>query len=124
MLVGCIYGIATNGLANWNSPALKKFEFSQIHFVFGNAIFINIFQTSISGTFHPMRPQIAIRSTIFWCVIITMSILTLEGVLAVMAFGSLTAEGPNPCDTFPCPIQVPNMLCGYIYIYICIFINI
>ena len=110
MIIGCLYGISKNGAANWNSPKLKKFDFSQLHFVFGNTIFINMIHHSIPGIFYPMRPQKQIRKTLFWCFSIGTCILTLEGLLAVLAFGDLSSHQNNPCDKFPCPIQV------YIYI--------
>ena len=110
MIIGCIYGIASNGFADWSSPHLKKFDFSELHFVFGNTIFINMFHHSIPGIFYPMRPQKDVRKIIFWCFVCGTSILTVEGLLAVMAFGDLTSTETNPCNNFPCPIQV------YIYI--------
>jgi len=33
------------------------FDFTKIHIVFGNVVFVNIFHHSIAGIYHPFRPQ-------------------------------------------------------------------
>ena len=119
MIIGCIYSIAANGFADWNSPHFRTFDFSEMHFVLGNTMFISMFQTGIPGIFYPLRPQAKIRKTMIWSLVTTTAILTIEGVLAMLAFGSLASDSDDsdkkPCDKFPCPIQVYYIYIIFIY---------
>ena len=100
-----------------NTDSVKGWDFSQMDYIFGNTIFINMFHHSIPGIFYPMRPQKRLRNTGLICFLIGTSMLLLEGILSEAAFGCRTKDDNDYLD---CRIQV--LICIYIYIYTYIYI--
>lgn len=83
---------------------VKLADFSKIHIVFGNVVFLNIFHHSISGIYYPFRPQKNIQPITFISIFSGVSFLLLEAFLCIIAFGGYT----NECGTgeYPCRIEV------------------
>ena len=109
LLIGCIVSMFQNGV-KWGAPHVKAFDFTEIHFVFGNTIFINLFHHSIPGIFYPLRPQKNIRITAIWCFAIGFCLHIIEAFLALLAFGNVQNNDPTK---YPARIQVL-----YIYTYL------
>eukprot|EP00349_Pseudokeronopsis_sp_Brazil_P003085 CAMPEP_0202958262 /NCGR_PEP_ID=MMETSP1396-20130829/2618_1 /ASSEMBLY_ACC=CAM_ASM_000872 /TAXON_ID= /ORGANISM="Pseudokeronopsis sp., Strain Brazil" /LENGTH=205 /DNA_ID=CAMNT_0049676235 /DNA_START=477 /DNA_END=1094 /DNA_ORIENTATION=+ len=105
MYFGSIYYIVVDGphMSKWWD---FKNQISHIGTVFGNSVFFFIYHHSISGIIYPIRPQKQIKNMLVISHIAGFCFLTLEGVLAFVAFSSLD----NPCTDalgnadYPCKI--------------------
>ena len=107
MIFGSLYSLIVYGLnETWHLEKLVKWDTTKIHYVFGNTIFINMVHAAIPGIFYPMRPQKAIRPTLFTCFLLGGLLLTFECFLAIIAFGGIDSNYHQYCNKFPCSIQV------------------
>lgn len=63
------------------------FDFTRIHIVFGNVVFVNIFHHSIPGIYHPFRPQSHSQLSTMISILSAICFIFIEGIICVFTFG-------------------------------------
>ena len=102
MLVGSVYTLFHKDGGITTVSHIFEFDFTYMHILFGNTIFVFIWHHSLSGITYPIRPQSKIKPMLFWSFIVGGVTLTCEAFLAVLAFSHHTNDN---CSTSPWKIQ-------------------
>ena len=103
MIIGSIYTLFHKDGGITTASHIFEFDFSYMHILFGNTIFVFIWHHSLSGITYPIRPQSQIKPMLFWSFVVGASTLIWEAFLAVLAFSHIKNEdwSHSPCKIQP-----------------------
>lgn len=100
MVIGSLISIFAHGI-KMEFGDLKP-DLSHASNLFANSVFVFVAHHSIAGIIKPVRPQKSVYDILFYSFGLGGLILTIESILAAVAFTRVTN---TDCNDFPCEIQ-------------------